>query len=113
MADAGATYQFTGTGITGNLPVTITGSVTLPGLVASGSAAGKLTLKTSEGSVTFTVTGPAEKGFGPFPGTLKFVVSGGTGTYAGSTGSGMITVTLDTSSKTFAFTLEDVTAVAL
>jgi hypothetical protein len=111
--DAGATYQFTGTGVTGNLPLTFTGSVTLPGFVASGSAAGKLTLRTSEGSVTFAVTGPVEKGFGPFPTTLKFVVSGGSGTFAGSTGSGTIAVSLNTSEKTFAFTLEDVTAVAL
>jgi len=111
--DAGATYQFNGTGVTGNLPLTFNGSITLPGFVVTGSAAGKVTLKTSEGTVTFTVTAPVEKGFGPFPTNLKFVVSGGTGTYAGSTGSGMIAITLDTSSKRFAFTLEDVTAVAL
>jgi hypothetical protein len=111
--DAGATYQFTGTGVTGHLPLTLTGSVTLPGFIASGHAAGKLTLKTSEGSVTFTLTGPIEKAFGPFPTTLKFVVSGSTGAFAGSGGSGMIAVSLNTSSKTFVFTLEDVSAVAL
>ncbi len=112
-SDAGATYHFTGTGTTGSLPLTFTGSVTLPGLVASGSAAGKLTLKTSAGSVTFTVTGPVEKGFGPFPSTLRFVVSGATGAFVGSAGSGTIAVALNTVEQTFVFTLENVTAIAL
>jgi hypothetical protein len=110
LADIGATYVFTGTGAAGAVgPVALSGSVHLPGFIATGKASGTLTLDdisasaVKSGSVTLSVTGPTEAGFGPFPGTLSYVITGGTGAFAGATGSGTIAVTLDSAGQTFTF----------
>jgi hypothetical protein len=118
--DAGATYVFTGTGKAGALgPVSLSGSVSLPGFIATGSASGTLTLTTigatpaAGGSVTLKVTGPTEKGFGPFPSTLSFTITGGTGAFANDTGSGTIAVTLDKTAHAFAFVINSLLPPAL
>ena len=57
--------------------VSASGSVTLPGFIVSGTAAGTLTLTTAGESAAgrarslLKLTGPTEKGFGPFPTTLS------------------------------------------
>jgi len=101
IPDIGATYVFNGTGTAGDLgPVAAHALVTLPGFIVSGHATGTLTLDSisaspvASGSVTLRLTGPTESGFGPFPSTLAFVITGGTGAFAGATGSGTIAVTL-------------------
>jgi hypothetical protein len=99
--DTGAEYIFTGAGTAGDLgAVYAQGNVILPGLVTTGHATGTLTLSSigttpaNSGSVTLKLTGPAEPGFGQFPSTLNYVITGGTGAFAGATGAGSIAVTL-------------------
>jgi len=111
-ADIGATYVFNGTGTAGALgSVLAHGLVTLPGFIATGQATGTLTLTESgpsatavNNSVTLKLTGPTEPGFGPFPSTLSYTISSGTGAFAGATGSGSIAVTLN-SDLTFTFVI--------
>ena len=106
--EAGQTYVFNGSGTAGALgAVTATGSVHLPGFIANGKAAGTLTLSNSLGSVTLTLTGPTQAGFGAFPSTLSFVISSATGAYANDTDAGTIKVTLQQSAtgNTFKFVL--------
>jgi hypothetical protein len=93
--DAGVTYIFNGSGNAGALgAVTATGSVRLPGFIASGKATGTLTLSNSQGSVSLQLTGPMQAGFGAFPSTLNFVITSATGAYANDGDAGAIKVTL-------------------
>jgi hypothetical protein len=110
MADVGASYDLTGTGSAGTLgAVTITGSVSLPGFIANGSASGTLTLTSDNpsaaggGSVTLDVTGP--KGGSGFPSKLTYTISGGTGAFATATGTGSIAVTLGATSNSYQFVI--------
>lgn len=111
-ADIGAGYVFDGTGTAGVLgAVSAHGFVTLPGFIVSGQASGTLTLTQTgpsasavNNSVTLKLTGPTEAGFGPFPSTLSYTVTSGTGAFAGATGSGTIGVTLG-SGMTFTFVI--------
>jgi len=69
--------------------------VTIPFLATTAHATGTMTL-TQTGpfanallnSVTLALTGPDEPGGGPFPATLNFVITSGTGAFAGATGTG-------------------------
>jgi hypothetical protein len=99
--DVGADYVLSGSGTAGRLgAVTAQGNVGLPGLIATGNASGTLTLTTAgtsaatPGSVTLKLTGPTEKGFGPFPSTLSYTITSGTGAFASASGSGSIAATL-------------------
>ena len=111
-ADIGAGYVFDGTGTAGDLgDVAAHGLVTLPGFITTGQAMGKLTLTQSNSSaspvlnsVTLSLIGPIEPGFGPFPSTLTYTITSGTGAFAGASGSGTIAVTLN-SDMTFAFAI--------
>ena len=107
----GGGYVFNGTGDAGDMgAVSAHAFVTTPGMVAIGRATGTMTLTTigasplPGGTVTLELIGPPEAGFGPFPSMLLFVVTGGTGAFAGATGSGTIAVTLN-SDMTFKFVL--------
>jgi hypothetical protein len=100
-SDIGATYVFNGTGTVGDMgSVAAHGIVTLPGFVVTGNATGTLTLTSASaaaaagGSVTLKLSGPEEAGDGSFPTMLSFVITGGTGRFAGASGSGSIAVTL-------------------
>ncbi len=95
VPDAGTVYQFQGTGTVTPLGLmTISGHVTLPGLILQGHASGTLTLTNSNGSVTLALTGPTEDGFGSFPTTLAYTIAQASGLYAGDAASGSISVTL-------------------
>ena len=121
-ADLGALYLFTGTGSVADMgPVAAKGSLNLPGFMSVGHAMGTLTLTTisatpgstspvAGGSVTLKLTGPAEAGLGPIPSTLDYTVIGGTGKFAGATGSGSIAVTLGTGGS-FTFLLTTIVPV--
>jgi hypothetical protein len=120
-ADLGALYLFTGTGAVADMgPVAAKGSLNLPGFISVGHAMGTLTLTTisattgstspvAGGSVTLKLTGPAEAGFGPIPSMLTYTVIGGTGRFAGASGSGTIAVTLGTGNA-FTFDIKSILA---
>jgi hypothetical protein len=102
VADAGTTYNFTGSGVVKPLgTTTVSGNIALPGFVASGFATGTLTLTGPNGTVTLSLKGPRQKGFGPLPSNLSFTISSGTGSYAGAKGSGHIALKLNTSATSF------------
>jgi hypothetical protein len=107
----GGEYIFTGTGTAGVLgPVSAKGDLILPGPISAaavGRATGTLTLTSigttpaASGSVTLALTGPIEKP-GVIPTTLNYVITGGTGAFAGASGIGTISVVLG-SGNTFKF----------
>lgn len=100
--DAGASYVFAGSGTAGDLgAVKVSGQVSLPGNIRSGHAAGTVTLTNAKGSVTLSLSGPEEPGFGPFPKSLAFSIDGGTGAYAGMRGAGSIAVLVGNGKFTF------------
>ena len=102
VADAGTTYSFAGSGVVKPLgTTTVSGNIALPGFVASGFATGTLTLTGPNGTVTLSLKGPRQKGFGPLPSNLSFTISSGTGSYAGAKGSGHISLKLNTSATSF------------
>ncbi len=102
--DAPKIYVFKGTGNLGDLgAVSVTGSVSLPGFIASGNAHGTLKLSNSHGTVTLGLIGPTEVGFGPFPSSLSFSIESATGAYAGTFGGGSISAKLNQAKQTFAF----------
>ncbi len=112
LPDIGATYVFNGSGHAGAMgTVTAAGTVTLPGFIATGHATGTLKLTrvsasaAHSGSVTLKLTGPTEAGFGPFPTDLAYVITAGTGAFAGATGSGIIAITLVPGSLDFTFVI--------
>ena len=104
VPDVGATYAFTGAGKSASLgPVDMTGSIQLPGFIATGQATGQLTLSSARGTLTLTVSGSSQKGFGTMPRALTYSISGGTGAYSTATGTGQITVTLSARRQAFTF----------
>ena len=110
-ADIGAIYVLNGKGHAEDMSdVTAHGQVHLPGFIVSGHATGTLTLTSlsknaaDRGSVTLKLTGPTEPGFGPFPKTLSYVITSGTGAFTGATGVGTIAVILG-QNEAFTFTI--------
>jgi hypothetical protein len=118
----GALYLFNGTGPAGDMgPVQATGRVQLPPpilttpqiLTSTGRfATGTLTLTSISasplpgGSVTLQLISPSPvASSGPFPKVLNYTVTGGTGAFAGATGSGTIDVALDPTGLKFTFTI--------
>lgn len=106
IPDIGQTYELTGAGSAGVLgTVNSAGDVKLPGFIASGRARGILTLSNSSGSVMLALVGPIEKGFGPFPSALTYVLVKASGAYAGDKASGSIAVTIDSTNNSFTFSI--------
>jgi len=120
----GAGYVFNGTGTAGDLGnVNAHGVVFIPAVsptaasITGGRAFGTLTL-TQVGpqasavvnSVTLSLVGPPQAVTDGFPSTLTYKITGGSGLYAGATGTGTIAATLN-SDGTFSFVLTSVTPV--
>jgi hypothetical protein len=100
--DIGKTYNFTGLGTVSPLgAASLTGQITLPGNVATGRAAGQLTLTGPNGSITLTVTGPRERGSGPLPTKLSYTIASGTGSFANAKGGGHLSINLDAAAGKF------------
>jgi hypothetical protein len=102
LPDLGHEYDFTGTGTIAPLGgVAVAGRINTPGFIASGFAAGQLTLTSPAESVTLSLKGPRESGFGPLPRRLAFTVASATGRYHGMHASGHVTIHLNPNAKTF------------
>jgi len=110
----GAEYIFNGTGSAGDLgPVAATGDVIIPSPLSTttaGVATGTLTLTSisaspvNSGSVTLKLTAAPSSSAAGFPTMLHYVITGGTGAFAGATGEGTIAVTLGGANGSNAFT---------
>jgi hypothetical protein len=93
--DTGSTYDFNTTGILPGFGVAaVSGSVQTPGNIATGTASGSLTLFSLKGTLTLKVSSASLPSFSPLPSKLTFTITGGTGAFAGATGSGTIAVAL-------------------
>ena len=101
--DAGAQYEFRGTGKTKALgSFTVTGHLTGPGFIANGQASGRLAIRTSRGIVNLIVQGPPQTP-GALPTTLTYKIASGTGSYATSKGKGRIIVSASDTTHKFVF----------
>jgi hypothetical protein len=86
---AGPDRTYTGQGTVTPLgTVQATGSVQLPGFAVNGQTQGTLTLSNADGSVTLGLVGPASYDLYGSPVTFQYTITGGTGQYAGASGSG-------------------------
>ena len=100
--DVGHEYAFMGAGTIAPLgAVTLSGQITTPGFILSGFAVGQITLTDSTGSVTISVKGPRERGFGPLPRRLAYVASSGTASHIGIVASGHLLIHLDQTAHRF------------
>src|SRR5581483_7237629 len=91
LPDVGKTQELSGTGTVAPLgAVAVRGELHTPGFVAQGRATATLTLTTERGSVTLQLTGPLQPGFSQPPATFQYTITGGTGAYAGASGSGSV-----------------------
>jgi len=102
-ATIGAEYIFEGTGAAGDMgPVAAHGDIIVPGPLSATNAGvtGMLTLASigttpaNSGTVTLQLSAPPPSALGAFPTTLHYVITGGTGAFAGASGEGTISVTL-------------------
>jgi hypothetical protein len=71
----------------------VVGSITTPGFVATGQAAGTLTLYSAKGVLTVSVS-KTVPGFSSLPSQLGFTITGGTGQFSNLHGSGTLTDTI-------------------
>jgi hypothetical protein len=117
----GYTVVFNGTGTAGALgAVAAHGTIFVPVAVVLGHATGTLTLTSvgasaaDSGSVTLSLTGPAETGGGAtlVPTLMSYTISSGTGIYASATGSGTIGIKLGVNGKGNAFTFTIMSGIA-
>jgi hypothetical protein len=86
-------YVFTGSGRRATTR-TISGPIQAVGFVAQGHAHGTLTLAVPRGRVSLTVVGPPQPAFSALPASFKWTAVNGTGTFAGRSGRGTMTLTL-------------------
>jgi hypothetical protein len=101
--DAGAQYDFKGTGKTKSLgSFTVTGHLTGPGFIANGQASGRLAIRTSHGIINLIVQGPPQTP-GALPTTLSYKIASGTGSYVNRKGKGQIIVSASDTTHKFVF----------
>jgi hypothetical protein len=82
VVDSGFTYQFSGNGHFGQLgDAAISGSIQSVGMIQQGRAHGTLTFTNAHGSVTLTVDGPIQPGFGPMPIWFTYRVTQASGSF--------------------------------
>jgi hypothetical protein len=98
IPDTGATYRI---GAVGRLsPVGQTGDTAViqtTGFIATGMARGSMRIAAPRGALRLSLVGPVQSGFAPLPPAFTYTITGGTGIYRTATGSGTITVTLNSS----------------
>ena len=83
VVDGGITDTFHGWGVTADLGrVSVEGSVTGVGFIATGKATGTLTIANASGSVTVALDGPLQPGFSELPHYFHYHVIAGTGDFA-------------------------------
>ena len=91
LPDTGTEQTLTGAGTVQPLgPVQATGTLHTPGFILRGETTGTLTLSNANGSVTLRLVGPPQPGFSGPPPTFTYTVVGGTGAYAGASGTGTV-----------------------
>jgi hypothetical protein len=87
--DTGKHYALGGSGTVAPLGAcTVNGSFNTPGNIANGHAEGTVTLTAAQGSVTLQLVGPPSPAFGPPPASFNYTITGGTGSFAGASGTG-------------------------
>jgi hypothetical protein len=89
LPDTGSIQLLTGSGTVAPLgSATAQGNLHTPGFVLRGRTEGMLTLSGPRGSITVRLVGPEQRGFSPPPSTFHYRIIGGTGRFAGASGSG-------------------------
>ena len=100
IADQGVAFTFSGQGTVKPLGnVRLSGSLKEVGFIAGGRAGGSLTLTTSQGSVTLTLTGPKQNGPSSLPGHFSFKITAATGGYTQDVGHGTAVLSLKASTN--------------
>ncbi len=89
--DTGTSQSLSGAGSVTPLGVVqASGTLHTPGFIISGYTTGTLVLVGAQGSVTLQLKGASpQPGFSPPANVLNYTIVGGTGAYAGDTGSGV------------------------
>jgi hypothetical protein len=91
VPDVGGWQTLQGSGEVGPLGmVQMKGELHTPGFIRQGEATATVTLSSAAGSVTLQLVGPLQPGFSPPPSTFQYTITGGTGLYAGASGSGRV-----------------------
>ena len=107
--DVGPKYVFAGHGTKASLgKFTLGGFITLPGFINNARASGRLTLKSSRGTITLAVHGPPQAP-GSLPPSLSYSILKGTGAYANSTGKGQMLVSASDTTHKFVFRFNQTT----
>jgi hypothetical protein len=89
LPDTGGDQALTGGGKVAPLgQVRMRGELHTPGFIAQGQTVGTITLTNAKGSVTVQLVGPPQPGFSGPPSMFHYTILGGTGQYAGASGSG-------------------------
>jgi hypothetical protein len=70
--------------------VQMTGVLNVLGPIGQGETLGTVTLSNAAGSVTLRFVGPPQQGLGALPANFHYTITGGTGQYAGASGSGAV-----------------------
>jgi hypothetical protein len=110
--DVGITQTLSGLGTVAPLgAVQASGSLHTPGFIIQGFTTGTMVLTNAQGSVTLSLIGhQPQPGFSPPTSALDYTITGGTGAYAGASGSGVValteTVRLHTSAGQFTMTFK-------
>lgn len=89
--DVGALYSWTGRGTVrplGNAGGR--GNNHAVGFVQEGTPTGQMTLSNGSGSINLKITYDRTRGFAPLPSHGTYVITGGTGAYAGASGTGTV-----------------------
>ena len=89
LPDTGGKQLLDGSGILKNLGHP-KASMTLhtTGFIANGHATATLKLTNTKGTINLALTGPTQPGFSEPPSSFSYVITGGSGKYAGATGKG-------------------------
>jgi hypothetical protein len=95
VPDVGHGYHLSGSGTLGaNGLVQASGELTTPGFITMGTAGGTLTLSNAGGTVTLSLESEPVPGFSSLPQEFSYHVQSATGTFAGLSAQGTITIIL-------------------